>query len=215
MLSPEAQSSLIHDINQSSGFRHEEFVSAAGIRGNFKIFLPEALRTAPRARKEIVAHMAGAVENAEALTAVGGAMELAAEVAFLTGQDLIRIQTLSSGGDKFYHLLPKDKEKVLEQPDVAVIEDVSSTNHTLLKALGSTGIIDLVSVGAVGWRRGISAPENWNDEEIESQNLNFPFKKLYEYPLSFNIVPVIERHIPLWIPKKQMIQSYLPELAEV
>jgi hypothetical protein len=223
MVSIGEQSDLIVGIHQSNGFVYKSFGpagtsktfnSAAGIEGNFKIYLPEALERNQELKQKTVGHVAAELVGVEVIAAVGGAIGIAREVAKETGMPLLEINTITNKRGKSFCLRKGNRLILDKNPRIGWVEDISCTWQTIDAAARQTRIIDLISVAISCWRRGEPAPEGMTAYEIIEYNKRFNFRHLYEKPLTFPIRSVINRPIPLWIPNKEMIPRWLPELAE-
>lgn len=216
MTSPAEQSELIRGIGEAGGYLYkpyEPFTSAAGIEGNFKIGLPEALGRDKKLMQRFVGYMATELAEVDVIVATGGAVDIAAEVAFETGMPLVEyIKRLESG---LFHAADALCDDILrKKPRVGIVEDVTSTRFTTEQLARKTSLQGLIDVVVAGWRRGEPAPEGMSLQEIMANNRQFNFRNLYEVPSDLPFKAVIERRIPLWVPLPAQIGTYLPELGE-
>lgn len=213
MISQIEQAELIADLGLAEAFSYEEFTSAAGINGNFKINLPEALDRDKILSEKFVGHIAASLSGVEAIVATGGAVSIANNVSAETGLPMVklvknlngRLQTSNASGH----------DTLAKRPRVGFLEDVTSTRKTTERAINQLRIRDLVDVVVTGWRRGEPCPENMTQEEVDIYNKSFAFRRLYEVPTNLPLVSVIERKMPLWIPTEKMIHARLPEISSL
>lgn len=211
------QYELVADVMKVEGIRRvsQPFLSAAGIGGNTKIELDEALRRAPRARKIIVGLMAQSLEGQKVITGVpAGGLYLAEEVAQVLEKPLVRITVEKQKGKKRFRLHGESKEIIEDLPDIGIVEDVTSTNSSILKIVTGMRIGSLITKGVSGWRKGVAAPFGMSDEEITEYNRLFPFKPALEFVLPFPMDTVLDLPMPLWIPTEKQQDRWLPQAAD-
>ncbi len=215
MIVQSEQSELIKGIAAADGFAFEKFTSAAGIMGNFKISLPEALSKDEQTLRQFVGHMAAELTGVDVIAATGGAVMLGREVSAYTGQPFIEIKRYPNNPGCYYPDEIGGRDMLKMQPRIGFVEDVTSTRQTVEQAIHKTQIGGMVDKVVAGWRRGDTAPDDMTLEEINQHNRDFNFRDLYEVPSNFPFTAVVERKIPLWVPLPAQIVAYIPELEEV
>jgi hypothetical protein len=215
MINAIEQTLLIRGIKNADGYAYEEFTSAAGIAGNFKVNLPDALDRDKRLRKRFVGHMAIELADVDVIAAVGGAVDFAAEVAFDTGKQLVEVKSRTVDNQKQFYIDEEYNDVLGDQPDVGFVEDVSSSLLTVKRAVNETTLRGLVKYGVCGWRRGKQAPEYLiDDEAIIEHDKKYNYKDLFEVPLDFPMKYLIENYLPLWMQNRD-VALWLPEMAEI
>lgn len=213
MITKAEEAEFIIGIERVGGFVFDRFTSAAGIVGNFKIILPEALKRDKGLMSQMVGHMVAELAEVDVIAAVGGATDIAEQVALAVDKPLLGLTTITKRGRKSFGLPKGNKQILTKEPRIGFVEDVSSTWQTVEKATRQAGIDHLIVKALAGWRRGEPAPEGMSRRAIMAYNKRFPFRHLYEIPLSFPVIGIINRSIPLWLPTEKMKTARLPELA--
>lgn len=214
MIAQADQAELIRDIGAAEGFAYEEFTSAAGIKGNLKVCLPEALERDNSLMQRFAGYMATELSGVDVIAATGGAVSLARQISNETGQPIVQIRPYLNNPGYFYPEETTGRSLLRKQPRVGFVEDVTSTRDTVERAIIGVKITSLVDVVVTAWRRGETAPEGMTKAEIIEHNRRYNFRNLYEVPSEFPLEAVIERRIPLWVPLKAQLATYLPELEE-
>lgn len=224
MISSEQQSELIGRIDaaggiiyrnfpDSNGVVHEDYLSGAGIRGNSKIELDAAAKRDPELMDNLAEAGAEELAEADVLAAVGGGVCIARAIALKAGKPYVVINSYTLGGVKNFRLYTHGLDVLGGDPAVGFVEDVSSTLRTVQKALCQTGLGQLTVKVLSCWRRGIPAPPWKSPADIDQQNRDFNYREIWEHRLGPPVTGLIERPMPLWIPRAQQIKRYLPELA--
>lgn len=208
MISPREQSILIEGIAEADGFVRKPFIGAAGIGGNLKVALPEALDRYRELKSRFVGHAANALSDVDVILATGRAVDIATEVAFATGQKLIEIRAVKRRGVKHFSFSTEDQKRIDSRPRMGLFEDVSSTLQTAVRATRGLNIQKVV----VGFRRGEPATPHMTKREVIEYDQKRSSSALLEVPNSFTIVPIIERKLPLLIQSDEALFGYLPEL---
>jgi hypothetical protein len=215
-------SELIQGIAAVGGLVYERFSSAAGIEGNLKIHFIEALHELPLLKRHVVICMTEALEGVEFVTGVpSGGLELAEDIAKELAVPLITIQKYHRNSEtprykrNGFHIIREAKERLAEFTKAGYVEDVTSTNSSLLKLSNHPYLQGKQAVSVVGLRRGVTAPAGVSRNYIEHTNRLFAFKPPIEYPLPFTVHAVVERPLPLWVPLHKQISSYLLELKQM
>jgi hypothetical protein len=218
MISAGEQSELIRGIAAADGYEFREFTSAADIKGNFKISLPEALGRNDDLMQRFVGHMATELTGVDVLVATGGAVSLAEAIAQETDLPLVEMVKLypyKKGSNIMKTKNGKCDDILAKRPRIGCIEDVTSTRQTIEHIANKHSTQGLVDVIVTGWRRGELAPEGMTAQDVMIHNRKFAYRSLFELPSEVPIKAVIERKVPLWIPQRSQVAAYLPELEEL
>ncbi len=137
----------------------------------------------------------------------------AAEVAQEVGKPLLTVTKYKRRNRNGFHISAESKEMLQKDIIIGYVEDVTSTNNSLLKLARHPYLRGLEAIGVGGLRRGIPAPLEWTAAQVDKYNRNFAFKPPLERRLPFRMGYVIERPLPLWIPVEKQLYLWLPELT--
>jgi len=182
------------------GLRYENFISAAGIKGNLKIDLITALKSLETVRYQIVSSMSEILEEADVITgAPTGGLKLAAQVAHLTGKPLIKMEKFVDNGRINFRVSQDVEQGLLEDEKVGLVEDVTTTRISMLKTASIPQLSGRVIMAVSAIRRGVKAPLNMNPEMIDRYNSNFTDKPPLEHKLPFDCKSVIDLPLPLMV----------------
>lgn len=207
---------LVEAIARVDGFVYEEFESAARIHGNLKVNLIEALTLLPVENELIVECLAEELADANVLSGVpSGGQVLAEQVAIRTGKPLLKFEKTVLNDQKVVRLAPNMGHLLVGRPRIGMIEDVTSTNRSLLNITNYPGMQDKILKAAVVFRRGKTAASDMTLEEITLHNNIFAFKPPLEYPLPYPSSAIINRPLPLWVPLRKQVALYLKEIKGI
>lgn len=217
MVSQAEQSQLIRCIDDLNGLEHAGFSSASNIESNFKINMAEALDRDVALRQKVASYIVGELESyrVNTIVAVGGAVNLAKDVAAIADFDFVAINSIIQfpGQKKFSVDFDSRVHTNKYRSKLAFVEDVSSTWGTVRRALSDTDIKD-PEVAISAWRRGVPAPAELSPGQIVVLNALNNRRPPLEMRTPYPVRGIIERPVPLYISEDSRLADWLPEVGD-